>query len=78
MATNEKPDKKLDLNAMEEELRQRKADSGDESGQGRPRRDDNDVYPAARNAGDYGTHGGQKKGGAHAPENTGPKKESGV
>ncbi|WP_375754390.1 hypothetical protein [Corallococcus exercitus] len=77
MAMNEDAEKKVDLNAKEEELRQRKADSGDESGQGRPRRDDNDVYPRNRGPENYGTHGGQKEPGANAPERTGPKEESG-
>lgn len=30
----------------------------DHSGQGRERRDDGDVFPAQRNAGEFGTHGG--------------------
>jgi hypothetical protein len=38
-----------------------KVDSGDESGQGRERRDDTDVYPQKRGTGDFGTHGGPNK-----------------
>lgn len=37
-----------------------KTDSGDASGQGRERRDD-DVYPQKRSLGDFGTHGGPNK-----------------
>ncbi|HEX8433508.1 hypothetical protein [Archangium sp.] len=37
-----------------------KVHSGDVSGQGRERRDD-DEYPKQRNAGEFGTHGGPKK-----------------
>lgn len=43
------------------ETQPRRADSGDVSGQGRERREDTDVYPANRNAGDFGTHGGPNK-----------------
>ncbi len=38
-----------------------KVDSGDVSGQGRERRDDGEVYPQKRGAGDFGTHGGPNK-----------------
>ncbi len=38
-----------------------KVDSGDESGQGRERRDDTDVFPQKRGANDFGTHGGPNK-----------------
>ncbi|WP_164015577.1 hypothetical protein [Pyxidicoccus trucidator] len=54
--------KKQDKGRMgEPESQTRKANSGDVSGQGRERRDDTDVYPASRNAGDFGTHGGPNK-----------------
>ncbi|HZH16849.1 MAG TPA: hypothetical protein VE057_21010 [Archangium sp.] len=49
-----------------------KVNSGDVSGQGRERRDD-DEYPKHRNAGEFGTHGGPNKAGkednrkVHAP-----------
>lgn len=39
----------------------RDVDSGDTSGQGRPRRDDGDVFPAQRDFADFGTHGGPNK-----------------
>jgi len=32
----------------------------DKSGQGRPRKDDSDVFPARRGADEFGTHGGPK------------------
>ena len=45
----------------------READSGDTSGQGRPRRDDTEVFPQQRNQGQFGTHGGPDAGkGKHA------------
>ncbi len=54
--------KKQDKGRMDApENQTRKADSGDVSGQGRERRDDSAVYPANRNAGDFGTHGGPNK-----------------
>lgn len=49
-----------------------KAGSGDVSGQGRERRDD-EEFPKQRNAGEFGTHGGPNKAGkedtrkVHAP-----------
>jgi hypothetical protein len=56
----------------DQEKRNPKVDSGDVSGQGRERRDD-EEYPKQRNAGEFGTHGGPNKGGkedarkVHAP-----------
>lgn len=38
--------------------------SGDQSGQGRQRRDDGDVFPQKRDTDQMGTHGGPAK---HAP-----------
>jgi hypothetical protein len=46
---------------MSEKQKKHAADSGDTSVQGRERRDDGSVYPAHRNAGEFGTHGGPKK-----------------
>ncbi|WP_426754905.1 hypothetical protein [Myxococcus sp. Y35] len=64
MATQQdKKGRKLDTHDAPER-QPRKADSGDVSGQGRERRDDTDVFPADRNAGDFGTHGGENKHGA--------------
>jgi hypothetical protein len=53
----------------------RKADSGDVSGQGRERRDDTDVYPANRNAGDFGTHGGPNKNGEARSDEPNPEQQ---
>lgn len=56
----------------DKEKRNPKVDSGDVSGPGRERRDD-EEYPKQRNAGDFGTHGGPNKAGKedtrkiHAP-----------
>jgi len=47
---------------MAQQRDEKKVDSGDVSGQGRERRDDTDVYPQKRGAGDFGTHGGPNKG----------------
>ena len=64
-------DKKLHSDDDKERLHP-KVDSGDVSGQGRERRDDNE-YPKQRNAGEFGTHGGPNKAGkedkrqVHAP-----------
>ena len=41
----------------------RGADSGDESGRGRARREASDVFPQQRNAGEFGTHGGPNRKG---------------
>jgi hypothetical protein len=57
----------------EPESQPRKADSGDVSGKGRERRDDTDVYPANRNAGDFGTHGGPNKNGEKHSDDVGPE-----
>ena len=46
---------------MSKQEKKQAPDSGDASGQGRERRDDGSVYPAQRNAGEFGTHGGPKK-----------------
>jgi hypothetical protein len=46
---------------MSKQEKKQAPDSGDASGQGRERRDDGGVYPAQRNAGEFGTHGGPKK-----------------
>ena len=57
----------------DKEKRNPKVDSGDVSGQGRERRDDEEYHPKQRNAGDFGTHGGPNKAGKedtrkiHAP-----------
>ncbi|QRN98901.1 hypothetical protein JRI60_07675 [Archangium violaceum] len=62
---------KLHSDADKEKLNP-KVDSGDVSGQGRERRDD-EAYPKHRNAGQFGTHGGPNKTGkedarkVHAP-----------
>lgn len=50
-----------------------RVDSGDTSGRGRERRDDSDVYPAQRNAGDFGTHGGPNKNGKKDAGKPGPE-----
>ena len=50
-----------------------KVDSGDVSGQGRERRDDGEVYPQRRGAGDFGTHGGPNK---HASQTSAPSKSN--
>jgi hypothetical protein len=52
-----------------------KVDSGDVSGRGRERRDDGDVYPAQRNAGDFGTHGGPNKNGKKDADKVGPESQ---
>ncbi|MFP2931117.1 hypothetical protein ACLESO_39175 [Pyxidicoccus sp. 3LG] len=62
---------------MEEpEDKPRRADSGDVSGQGRERRDDTDVFPANRNAGDFGTHGGPNKSGEKDADDVGPEAQN--
>jgi hypothetical protein len=50
------PDEKL-----EQRRNHQSGNRGDQSGEGRPRRDDGEVYPAHRNAGEFGTHGGPKR-----------------
>lgn len=45
----------------DQEKRNAKVDSGDVSSEGRERRDDSDVFPQKRGAGDFGTHGGPNK-----------------
>ena len=42
----------------EEQRNPQSGNRGDPSGEGRPRRDDGEVLPAQRNAGEFGTHGG--------------------
>ncbi len=64
MATRQGEHERKLENPDEAKRQHRKAASGDVSGQGRERRDDSDVYPAGRSAGDFGTHGGQNKHGA--------------
>lgn len=48
------------LQASEDTEKNPKVHSGDVSGRGRERRDD-EEYPKQRNAGEFGTHGGPKK-----------------
>ena len=45
---------------QDKEKLNQKVDSGDVSGQGRERRDD-EEFPKQRNAGEFGTHGGPNK-----------------
>ena len=40
---------------------QEKRNAKVESGEGRERREDSDVFPQKRGAGDFGTHGGPNK-----------------
>ncbi len=73
MAENQDKDRR-NLNADDSsEGQPRRADSGDVSGKGRERRDDGDVYPARRNAGDFGTHGGPNKSGKKDADKLGPE-----
>lgn len=58
---------------QDQEKQAPKVDSGDTSGRGRERRDDGDVYPAQRNAGDFGTHGGPNKNGKKNADKIGPE-----
>ena len=68
--------KKQDKGKMDApESQPRRADSGDVSGQGRERRDDTDVYPANRNAGDFGTHGGPNKNGEKRSDAPNPEQQ---
>lgn len=55
---DQKPEK-LHSDADKEKLYP-KVDSGDVSGQGRERRDD-EEFPKQRNGGEFGTHGGPAK-----------------
>lgn len=47
--------------------------SGDHSGQGRPRRDDTEVFPQRRGRDEFGTHGGIVR--KEAPSEEKPRKE---
>jgi hypothetical protein len=62
MAQQDSDQKKLNVDE-DKERPQRKADSGDVSGQGRERRDDTEVFPQKRGTNDFGTHGGPNKHG---------------
>lgn len=73
MAENQDKDRRNPNADDQNEGQQRRADSGDVSGKGRERRDDGAVYPAHRNAGDFGTHGGPNKSGKQNANKPGPE-----
>jgi hypothetical protein len=47
----------------------------DHSGRGRERRDDGDVFPAQRNPGQFGTHGGPARYGSNPEGGSSPSRK---